>query len=59
MRGFLLLKRFQYLTYIILSLTWGQESIAFEDMMMTMNYLQVKIYQNILPSRTYIIKENK
>jgi hypothetical protein len=59
MRGFLLLKRFQYLTYIILSLTWGQESTAFEDMMMTMNYLQVKIYQNILPSRTYIIKENK
>jgi hypothetical protein len=44
----ILLKRFYYLPHIILSLTWEQESIAFLEMMIVVNYLQVRICQYII-----------
>jgi len=40
-----LVKRFQYLSYIILNLTWEQESIVFQDMMVVVRCLRVRIYQ--------------
>ena len=41
----ILLKRSQYLSRSILSLTWKQESTAFQDMMMTRTYLRGRICQ--------------
>lgn len=37
------LKKFQDLPHIILSLSWKQESTAFQEMMMMLNYFWVKI----------------